>query len=107
MFSRILIVNVTLKLYRISSYLFLFPCTATQEAERKQEECQMAKELFSEGILQGKESRKSIYFFRVLRLCARWRRGSYVLRQLGRCVFRINICDHQRNLPASTDVEIN
>lgn len=59
------------------------------------------------SILQGKESRNSIYFFRVLRLCARWPRGSYALRQLGRCVFIINICDHRRNFPASTDLETN
>lgn len=71
MFSRILIVNATSKLYRTSSYLFLFPCTATQEAEREQEECQIVKELISEGVLQGKESRDTIYFIRVQRLCAR------------------------------------
>lgn len=68
MFSRILTVNATSKLYRTSSYLF--PCTATQEAEREQEECQR-KELISEGILQGKESGDTIYFIRVQRLCAR------------------------------------
>lgn len=51
MFSRILIANATSKLYRTSSYLFLSPCTATEEAEREQEECQMLKELISEGIL--------------------------------------------------------
>lgn len=71
MFSRILIANATSKLYRTSSYLFLSPYTAIQEAEREQEECQVVKELISEGILQGKESRNSIYLIRVLRLCAR------------------------------------
>lgn len=40
-------------------------------------ECQMVKELIPEGILQGKESRNSIYLIRVLRLCAGWPRGRY------------------------------
>lgn len=51
MFSRILIANAASKLDRTSSYLFHFPCTAAQEAEREQEECQMVKELILEGIL--------------------------------------------------------
>lgn len=62
MFSRILIVNVTSKLYRISSSLFLFPCTATQEAEREQEECQMVKELFSEVFYKGRSLETAFIF---------------------------------------------
>lgn len=81
-FSSIRIANATSKLYRTNSYLFLSPCTATQEAEREQEECQLVKEL------KGKESRNSIYLIRVLRLCSRWPRGSYpfdVIRKI--CVY--------------------
>lgn len=71
MFSRILIAIATSKLYTTGSYIFLSPCTATQEAEREHKECHMVQELISEGVLQGKESRSSIYLIRVLRLCAR------------------------------------
>lgn len=51
MFSRILIPNAPSKLYRTSSYLFLSPYTAVQEAEREQE-----------GVPDGKRADSRRYF---------------------------------------------
>lgn len=45
----------------LTANLSLSPCTATQEAEVGQEECQVVKELVSKCILEGKASRSNTY----------------------------------------------
>lgn len=45
----------------LTANLFISPCTATQQAEVLQENCQVVKVLVLKWFLQAKETRSSIY----------------------------------------------